>query len=167
MTVTTTIPMFKKIKFHSRDSLGYEQLEMPPQSLETVSLWLAPPEGACEAVRNAGRVFAEGLIGIANALVECAPLYVMCDVQDIGVVVDSSNLKVDALFLYDRYPGGMGYAQRCADSIEELMQAVYSVISECPCESGCPSCVGSAAPAFALTDLDSGTRAGSPIKKGR
>ena len=40
-----------------------------------------------------GRVFAEGLIGIANALVECAPLYVMCDVQDIGVVVDSSNLR--------------------------------------------------------------------------
>ena len=40
VTVTTTIPMFKKIKFHSRDSLGYEQLELPPQSLETVSLWL-------------------------------------------------------------------------------------------------------------------------------
>jgi len=166
VTVTTTIPMFKKIKFHSRDSLGYEQLEMPPQSLETVSLWLAPPESAVDAVRNAGRVFAEGLIGIANTLVECAPLYVMCDVQDIGVVVDASNLKVDALFLYDRYPGGMGYAQRCADSIEELMQAVYAVISECPCESGCPSCVGSAAPVFALTDLDSGTRGRIPDKEG-
>ena len=166
VTVTTTIPMFKKIKFHSRDCLGFEELEMPPQSLETVSLWLAPPDSAVAAVKSDGRVFAEGLIGIANALVECAPLYVMCDVQDIGVVVDSSNLKKDALFLYDRYPGGMGYAQRCADSMEELMQAVYSVVSECPCEIGCPSCVGSAVPAFAMTDLDSSTRGRIPDKEG-
>jgi DEAD/DEAH box helicase domain-containing protein len=166
VTVTTTIPMFKKIKFHSRDSLGFEQLEMSPQSLETVSLWLAPPDSAVEAVKQQGRIFAEGLIGIANALVECAPLYVMCDVQDIGAVVDSSNLKKDALFLYDRYPGGMGYAQRCADAIEELMQAVYSVVSECPCENGCPSCVGSAIPAFAMTDLDSSTRGRMPDKEG-
>ncbi len=166
VTVTTTIPMFKKIKFHSRDSLGYEQLEMPPQSLETVSLWLVPPDAAVEAVKEAGRVFAEGLIGIANAMVECAPLYVMCDVKDIGVVVDSSNLGKDALFLYDRYPGGMGYAQRCADSIEQLVQAVYEVVSQCPCESGCPSCVGSAMPAFAMTDLDSGARGRIPDKAG-
>ena len=166
VTVTTTIPMFKKIKFHSRDSLGFEQLEMPPTTLETVSLWLVPPESAVEAMREANRVLAEGLIGIANALVECAPLYVMCDVQDIGVVVDSSNLGKDALFLHDRYPGGMGYAQRCAESIEELMQAVHEVVSQCACEDGCPSCVGSAMPAFALTDLDSGTRGRIPDKQG-
>ncbi len=166
VTVTTTIPMFKKIKFHSRDSLGFEQLEMPPQSLETVSLWLVPPDSAVEAVKSAERVFAEGLIGIANALVECAPLYVMCDVQEIGVVVDSSNLKKDARLLYDRYPGGMGSDHRCADSMEELMQAVYSVVSECSCESGCPSCVGSAVPAFAMTDLDSSTRGRIPDKEG-
>lgn len=166
VTVTTTIPMFKKIKFHSRDSLGYEQLEMPPQSLETVSLWLVPPDTAVEAVCEEGRVFAEGLIGIANAMVECAPLYVMCDVRDIGVVVDSSNLRKDALFLFDRYPGGMGYAQRCADSMEELMQAVYEVISRCSCETGCPSCVGSAMPAFAMSDLDSGARGRIPDKQG-
>ena len=46
VTVTTTIPMFKKIKFHSRDSLGFEQLELPPQSLETVAHVAAcPPDG--------------------------------------------------------------------------------------------------------------------------
>ena len=166
VTVTTTIPMFKKIKFHSRDSLGFEQLEMPPQSLETVSLWLVPSDSAVEAVKREERVLAEGLIGIANALVECAPLYVMCDTQDIGVVVDSSNLAKDAVFLYDRYPGGMGYAQRCVDAIEDLMQAVYEVVRNCPCESGCPSCVGSAVPAFAMTDLDSATRGRIPDKQG-
>jgi len=43
VTVTTSIPMFKKIKFHSRDSLGFEKLELPPQEMETVALWYAPP----------------------------------------------------------------------------------------------------------------------------
>lgn len=165
VTVTTTIPMFKKIKFHSRDSLGFETLEMPPQSLETVAMWLVPPDSAIEAAKSAKRVFAEGLVGIANALVECAPLYVMCDTRDIGVVVDASNLGTDALFLYDRYPGGMGYAQRCADSINELVRAVCEVVSNCPCDSGCPSCVGSAMPAFAMTDVDSGTRGRIPDKE--
>lgn len=166
VTVTTTIPMFKKVKFHSRDSLGFEKLDLPPQSLETVGMWLVPPESAADEVRARQKILADGLIGIGNALVECAPLYVMCDVKDIGVVVDASNLGKDALFLYDRYPGGMGYAQRCAESIEELMQAVYEVIRTCPCEDGCPSCVGAALPAFALTDIDSGTRGRMPDKEG-
>ncbi len=60
----------------------------------------------------------------------------------------------------------MGYAQRCADAMEELMQAVYEVISKCACETGCPSCVGSAMPAFAMSDLDSGARGRIPDKQG-
>ncbi len=165
VTVTTTIPMFKKVKYHSRDSLGFEHLEMPPQILETVSLWLAPPDACLDEVRQHKLVPAEGLIGIANCMVEVAPMFVMCDVQDIGVVVDASNLGRDALFLYDRYPGGMGYAERCADAMDKLVHAVHEVISKCPCEDGCPSCVGAALPAFALTDLDSGTRGRIPDKQ--
>jgi len=165
VTVTTTIPMFKKVKYHSRDSLGFEHLEMPPQILETVSLWLAPPDACLDEVRKHKLVPAEGLIGIVNCMVEVAPMFVMCDVQDIGVVVDASNLGRDALFLYDRYPGGMGYAERCADAMDKLVQAVHEVISNCPCADGCPSCVGAALPAFALTDIDSGTRGRIPDKQ--
>ena len=165
VTVTTTIPMFKKVKYHSRDSLGFEHLELPPQILETVSLWLVPPQACLEEVRAHNLVMAEGLIGVANCMVEVAPMFVMCDVQDVGVVVDASNLGQDALFLYDRYPGGMGFAQRCADSMEELVRAVHEVIANCQCEDGCPSCVGAALPAFALTDLDSGTRGRIPDKQ--
>lgn len=165
VTVTTTIPMFKKVKYHSRDSLGFEHLEMPPQILETVSLWLAPPEACLEEVRKHKLVTAEGLIGIANCLVEVAPMFVMSDVQDVGVVVDASNLGRDALFLYDRYPGGMGYAERCADAMDKLIEAVHEVISKCSCEDGCPSCVGAALPSFALTDIDSGTRGRIPDKQ--
>lgn len=164
VTVTTTIPMFKKIKFESRDSLGYEKLEMPPQTLETVSFWIVPPERVVEDMKNRKMVVGEALIGIANALVEVAPLYILCDVQDIGAVVDANCLGKDALFIYDRYPGGMGYAQRCLENIEEILVTVARVIRKCSCRDGCPSCVGAAVPAFALTDLDSGVRGRIPDK---
>ncbi|MFH1731344.1 MAG: DEAD/DEAH box helicase [Planctomycetota bacterium] len=166
VTVTTTIPMFKKIRFHSRDSLGFEQLELPPQSLETVALWLVPPGSAAEKIVAEGLVVGEALIGIANVLVEVAPMFVMCDTQDIGAVVDSNCLGKDALFLHDRYPGGMGYARRCLDRMPDILQTVYDVVRDCSCEDGCPSCVGSSVPAFAMTDLDSAVRGRIPHKAG-
>ena len=92
-------------------------------------------------------------------------MFVMCDVQDIGVVVDAANLGRDAIFLYDRYPGGMGYAERCAEVMGELIESVHTVVSRCRCDDGCPSCVGAAVPSFALSDLDSGTRGRIPDKE--
>jgi DEAD/DEAH box helicase domain-containing protein len=164
VTVTTSIPMFKKIRFHSRDSLGFENLELPPQELETVAMWFAPPERVVRRMLEGKMVVSEGLIGIANVLVEVAPLFVMCDTQDIGTVVNSSCLGRDALFLHDRYPAGMGYARRCLNCVGELMETIRTVVAECGCEDGCPSCVGSAVPAFAMTDLDSAVRGRIPDK---
>ncbi|MCK4282772.1 MAG: DUF1998 domain-containing protein, partial [Candidatus Brocadiae bacterium] len=163
--VTTSIPMFKKIRFQSRDSLGFEKLELPPQELETVAMWFAPPEAICKRMADRKMVVSEGLIGIANVLVEVAPFFVMCDTQDIGTVVNSSCLNRDALFLHDRYPGGMGYARRCLGSIGDIMQTIHTVIRECACEGGCPSCVGSAIPPFAMTDMDSAVRGRIPNKE--
>jgi len=166
VTVTTTIPMFKKIRFHSRDSLGFEELELPPQLLETVAMWFVPPEEIVEQLSDRRLLIGDALIGAANLLVEVAPMFVMCDAQDVGTVVDSSNLGRDALFLHDRYPGGMGYARRCLDRFEEIAETMYAVLHECSCEDGCPSCVGSAVPPFAMTDLDSAVRGRIPSKEG-
>jgi DEAD/DEAH box helicase domain-containing protein len=164
VTVTTAIPMFKKIRFHSRDSLGFEQLELPPQELETVALWFAPPPDIVKRMQRERLLIGEALIGVANVLSEVAPLFVMCDVQDIGTVVDSSNLGRDALFLHDRYPGGMGYARRCHEQFEDILATIAEVVRNCGCPDGCPSCVGSAVPAFAMTDLDTAVRGRIPNK---
>ncbi|MDP6044908.1 MAG: DEAD/DEAH box helicase [Phycisphaerae bacterium] len=164
VTVTTTIPMFKKIRFHSRDSLGFEKLDMPPQTLESVAMWFAPPPEVVEELQAGDMQVGEALVGIANVLVEVASMYIMCDAQDIGAVVDASCLGADALFLYDRYPGGMGYARRCLDRFEEIMTTIKTVIDDCVCEDGCPSCVGAAIPAFALGDIDSAVRGRIPDK---
>jgi DEAD/DEAH box helicase domain-containing protein len=164
VTVTTSIPMFKKIRFHSRDSLGFEPLELPPQLLETVATWFVPAEDVAEVLRREKMIVGEALIGIANVLVEVAPFFVMSDPQDVGTVVDANCLGRDALFLYDRYPGGMGYAERCIERMDEIMRTIYGVISECGCEGGCPSCVGAAVPAFAMSDADSSVRGRIPDK---
>ena len=165
VTITTSIPMFKKIRFHSRDSLGFEKLELPPQLLETVAFWFVPPEEIVKKMVEKKLLVGEALIGIANVIVEVAPLFVMCDTQDIGTVVDAKNVNRVALFLHDRYPGGMGYARRCLEHFDEIIQTVAEVIRNCGCEDGCPSCVGSAVPASAMTDLDSAVRGRIPDKQ--
>jgi len=165
VTITTSIPMFKKIRFHSRDSLGFESLELPPQLLETVAFWFAPSEEVVKKMAEKKLLVGEALIGIANVLVEVAPFFVMCDTQDIGTVVDAKNLNRDALFLHDRYPGGMGYARRCLEQFDDIIQTIAEVIRNCGCEDGCPSCVGSAVPVTAMTDLDSAVRGRIPDKQ--
>jgi DEAD/DEAH box helicase domain-containing protein len=46
-----------------------------------------------------------------------------------------------AIFIYDGYEGGVGLTRRCFDMVEDLFKATLSVIEECPCDIGCPSCV--------------------------
>jgi DEAD/DEAH box helicase domain-containing protein len=158
VTVTTSIPMFKKIRFHSRDSLGFEKLELPPQILETVSFWFAPPPYIAQAMTENSLLMGDALMGIANVLIEVAPLFVMCDTQDVGVVVDEKNLNRSALFFHDRYPGGMGFSRRCLDQFDNIMTTISDVIHDCGCVDGCPSCVGSAVSPSSMTDLDSSVR---------
>jgi DEAD/DEAH box helicase domain-containing protein len=164
VTVTTSIPMFKKIRFHSRDSLGFEKLELPPQHLETVAFWFGPPEPLVEEMKKRKMVVGEALAGVANVLLDVAPLFVMCDPVDVGTTVDSAPLGRDALFFYDRYPGGMGYAKRCMERMDEIIETIHAVIRDCGCEEGCPSCVGAPVTPFAMTDLDSAVRGRIPNK---
>lgn len=48
------------------------------------------------------------------------------------------------IFIYDNYPGGVGFSQQLFDSHEELLARTEALISGCGCENGCPSCVGPA-----------------------
>jgi len=127
-------------------------------------MWFCPPAELVEEMNRRALGVGEALTGMANLLVEVAPLFVMCDPQDIGADVNASCLGRDALFLYDRYPGGMGYTRRCLERIEEIMSAARDVIRDCGCEDGCPSCVGAPVPAFAMSEPDSSVRGRIPDK---
>jgi len=162
-TVTEIVTAFKKVKFHTSESLGYENLELPSQMLETTAFWLVPVSDAFQKVRDLGRLPEEGLLGIANVLVNVMSLYTMCDIMDIGAVIDASNLGRYSIFIYDYYPGGIGFAARGYKMIGEIMEATLKIIEGCECEEGCPSCVGAAAQAY-MRSIDSATRDQIPDK---
>jgi DEAD/DEAH box helicase domain-containing protein len=46
------------------------------------------------------------------------------------------------LFLYDHMPGGVGLAERIFEIANKLLDQTRLMIAACPCESGCPACVG-------------------------
>lgn len=165
LSVTQVTYMFKKIKFGSRDSLGFGALDLPPQTLLTSGTWLIPLEEVYVHVRNSGRVPREGLLGISNVIKEVIPLYAMCDTMDIGASVDSSAANAPAIFVYDRFPGGLGFAHKTYEMLPEIVGACLQLIDGCRCERGCPSCVGSPIPPFSQLDPDVNSRGLIPDKE--
>jgi DEAD/DEAH box helicase domain-containing protein len=90
-----------------------------------------------------------------------APLLLMCDTHDLGVSIDGVSMAgasrvggasrtIDppelsaspTVFLYDNYPGGIGFSEPLFGMHESLVARTRELIDGCPCESGCPSCVG-------------------------
>ncbi|MEA4883389.1 MAG: DEAD/DEAH box helicase [Clostridia bacterium] len=165
VTVTSLTFMFRKIKFYERDSIGFGKINLPPHELCTTAAWMTLPDSTAGLCEEYGRVPMEGLIGIGNAASAVIPLFAMCDQMDIGTTVDSSNTGVPTLFIYDRRPGGVGFAQKSYEMIEEVMEACLNLIENCPCTDGCPSCVGSPIPPYAQDDPDTTPRGRIPDKE--
>ena len=165
VTVTSMTIMFLKIKLYSHDSIGFGNLDLPPKELETNALWIIPPPIALSHVRDYGRIPSEGMMGIGNALTGIIPLYVICDYVDIGPVVDSSNTGVPTIFIFDKHPGGLGFAEKSYEILEGILESCLELISNCPCENGCPSCVGSPRSSWSYFDADNEHRERIPDKE--
>ena len=132
----------KKVKFHSLDAIGYHPLDLPRLTLETTGFWLAPGEAAWNAVARRGLNPVEGLMGVRNLFITLLAMLSMCDPADLGGKIDSSNLGHPALFMFDRYPGGLGFCEQGWTRLDELAQAALEHLEACECEGGCPACVG-------------------------
>ncbi|HXS09768.1 MAG TPA: DUF1998 domain-containing protein, partial [Candidatus Krumholzibacteria bacterium] len=158
LSVTSVTYMFKKIKFGSRDSLGFGALDLPTQTLETTGMWLLPHASAYALAKASGRVPREGLLGISNVIREVIPLYAMCDTMDIGASVDSSAANAPGIFIHDRFPGGLGFALKAYELIDEILLACLELLDTCACADGCPSCVGSPLPPHSHLDPDVNAR---------
>ncbi len=154
--VSALVYMFRKIKFYQQDSIGYGNLALPVHELLTEAAYLAPHAAILRAVRDAGGQPEDGLLGVSNAVSGVLPALVMCDSSDLGSVVDAANLGAPAIFLFDRFPGGIGYAQKAFEHLEDVLEAALELVESCPCEKGCPSCVGvPLPPAPRYEDIDS------------
>ena len=52
------------------------------------------------------------------------------------------SLDEPAIIIYDRYTGGLGFARTGYDLIDTWLDMCRAMVRECPCTTGCPSCVG-------------------------
>jgi DEAD/DEAH box helicase domain-containing protein len=141
VSVVAMATIFKKIKFETHENIGSGPISLPEQELHTSAAWISldrDNSGLSEERLD------QGLMGMAHALKHIAPLFVMCDSQDIHVVpqVKAAHNEKPTIFFYDRYPGGIGLSEQIYGGIETVIMETKKMVSNCPCEQGCPSCIG-------------------------
>jgi DEAD/DEAH box helicase domain-containing protein len=139
---------FKKIKFYTLENVGAGNLFMPEQEMHTTAFWLHFPENFLARFEDLPPAEKQsGLTGLGNALRAVASLLVMCDPRDLGVALteDAAGQSFEPnLYLYDNYPGGAGQSAPLYRMVKKLLAGASEMLAQCPCESGCPSCVGPA-----------------------
>jgi DEAD/DEAH box helicase domain-containing protein len=124
--------------------LSVEPLNLPPLTFTTVGMWFTIPEKIKNFVQKKMQWdFSGGLHAVEHAMIAMAPLYAMCDRWDIGGV--STPLHTDTedstIFIYDGFEGGIGISETLYAMIDKLFTAALTLIDNCECVEGCPSCI--------------------------
>jgi len=134
--------LFKKIKFHTHENVGWGPIHLPEQQMHTAACWLVVPDAAAAAFDR--ETLDGALIGIARLARSTAPLLLMCDSRDLGVVAQAQApfTGKPTLYLYDAVPGGVGLTERLYILSDALVRACGELVRDCVCIDGCPSCVG-------------------------
>jgi DEAD/DEAH box helicase domain-containing protein len=134
---------FKKIKFYTNENVGSGDLDLPEQQMHTTSYWLTIPSTVMGLLPYASDDRRDGLVGLSFAMRQVAQLLLMCDRHDIGISIDSMERDASPrIFIYDNYPGGIGFSAPLFDMHDDLLVRTRRLIAECDCDNGCPGCVG-------------------------
>ncbi|KRD84258.1 ATP-dependent helicase [Bacillus sp. Root147] len=139
--VSAMATIFKKIKFETHENIGSGPISLPEEELHTNAVWLSFEK---EQFYESEERLEQALISVANALQSIAPLMVMCDPSDLHVVpqIKAVHNEQPTIFLYDRYPGGIGLSDKVYEQMNDVLNQTNQLIVNCSCESGCPSCIG-------------------------
>lgn len=145
LRVTETITGYEKRSVSGQRLLSVAPLDMPPLIFETEGLWFEIPDAARMATENALLHFMGAIHALEHAVIGILPLLVLADRNDLGGISTPLHPQVGrpAVFIYDGLPGGAGLARAAFDHADALFRATHAAIAECPCATGCPSCVHS------------------------
>ncbi len=145
LKVTEVITGYEKRALPGQELMGVFPLDLPPQTFETIGLWVEIEPALKILVERKGLHFMGGIHAIEHAAIGIFPLFALCDRNDIGGICYPHHPQVgkSAIFIYDAYPGGVGLAQRGFEIIVELLERTLNLIKGCECEEGCPSCIHS------------------------
>jgi DEAD/DEAH box helicase domain-containing protein len=155
--VTETVLAYQRKRLSDHAQIDLAGLDLPPRTFSTQALWFELNDrmlGSPGAPGDAGGVGGEtipleALLGALHATehaqIAVLPLIAMCDRWDIGGL--STNLHPQTagptIFIYDGHPGGIGIARAAFTRFPELCLDAHTLIAECPCSHGCPSCIQS------------------------
>jgi DEAD/DEAH box helicase domain-containing protein len=168
LLVAEQVVGFKKIKFDTMENVGAGEVELPQQEMQTAGLWITVPPQTLAAISPDRDALVDGLRGLTYLLHHLAPLFLMCDVRDLGswlgdappaprpagddarlLTAQSTRARLVAaerfeptLYLYDQQPGGVGLSERLFELLVPLLGQARDVLAACACRAGCPSCVG-------------------------
>src|SRR6266508_998485 len=140
--ITSLASMFKKIRFHTHENIGAGPIHLPEQTLHTTGYWITVDPALWISL---GRESLEaGLQGMAHSLRHVASLRLMCDPRDLGAVAEvrSVTTQLPTVTVFEVYPGGVGFAARLFELHRELLEDAATLVRDCPCAAGCPSCIG-------------------------
>jgi DEAD/DEAH box helicase domain-containing protein len=154
---------FKKIKMATLENVGSGEVELPQQEMQTTSVWLTVPAETLAIVSPSREEVIDGLRGVMHLLHHLAPIFLLCDVRDLGswlgdttpadgrtvATRESTRRRLleaetfsPTIFLYDAHAGGIGLAERLFEVVPDLVGHAQDTLRACPCAWGCPSCVG-------------------------
>jgi DEAD/DEAH box helicase domain-containing protein len=167
--VRSQVVGFKKIKFFTNENIGAGQLELPENEMHTTSYWITLERRLLESLPYTISERQSGMFGLLYALASVATLLLMCDGRDLGTAIgerppapgmasdEFAPIRMEEaagpkakeffepnLYLFDAYPGGIGFSEPLFRAHELLVLKTRELIQTCPCDAGCPSCVGPA-----------------------
>ncbi|MBI2956129.1 MAG: DEAD/DEAH box helicase, partial [Acidobacteria bacterium] len=157
--IRTQVVGFKKLKFHTFENVGAGKLELPEQEMHTTAFWLTLRRGFLDSLSYSPDDRQNGLRALRNALRSVATLLLMCDPRDLAAALGENQSSEQPvvphpaerpsyfepnIYLYDNYPGGIGFSQPLFELSDELLEKTLALIRHCACAAGCPSCVGPA-----------------------
>jgi len=134
---------YEKKNMFDRTRISRHDLDMPECIFETEGLWIKIDEDTQAAIENGHYDLAGTLHAFEHVSIACMPLFALCDKGDIGGLSYTfyPEFKMPTIFIYDGYEGGVGLTKRVYDVLEKWLGKALQVVSECPCDEGCPSCV--------------------------
>jgi hypothetical protein len=158
--VSSRVVGFKKIKFYTNENVGSWRAR-PAGAEITTSYWLSVPRSTMQALPYSKDDKRDGIVGMGFAMKNVATLLLMCDVRDVGLAfgqgddaegetkpvggrtaIPESLGDEPRIYLYDAFPGGIGFSAPLHGMHGELLERTRELIAGCECDHGCPTCVG-------------------------
>ena len=144
VTVTDTVLAYQRKRLPDHEVIDLQALDLPQTTFTTQALWYELDDDLL-ADDFPLEVLLGSLHAAEHSQIAVLPLLAMCDRWDIGGLSTNAHPQTGrpTIFIYDGHPGGVGITRQGFLAFETLVADAYRLITECPCEKGCPSCVQS------------------------